>query len=199
MGSWVVVVLPGGGYGPLGAALRFPVLVLSAAGADSVVAVEYPPRRGGDEELLCPDLVSAVDSQIRSAVSGAQRITFVAKSLGTAALSRLDPRATAAAQVEAVWLTPLLMLAEVRAGIAARRSWRSLLVAGGSDPAHSPQRHEETRAALGCRSLVLVGANHALEVPGDPPASLDRLGLLTEAVTEFISGRHQPDQARSGA
>ena len=48
MTSWVVLVLPGGGYGPLGAALRIPVLALEGAGAEAVV-VSYPgaERRTG--------------------------------------------------------------------------------------------------------------------------------------------------------
>jgi hypothetical protein len=34
-------------------------------------------------------------------------------------------------------------------------------------------------------SLVLAGADHALEVPGDVRATLDRLRALTEAVIAF--------------
>ncbi len=185
--SWVVVVLPGGGYGAVGAVLRFPVLVLQAAGADATVVVEYPARSKPSEELLWPELVAAVDAQVRSAVSRAERVTFVAKSLGTAALARLDAQTVVGAQIDAVWLTPLLRSPEVQAGVVAKRAWRSLLVAGDADPYHDPVQHEATRVTLGCQSLVLPGADHFLEVSGDPAASVDCLRHLTEAVTGFVA------------
>ena len=47
--SWVALVVPGGGYGPLGAALRIPVLALEGAGAEAVV-VSYPARSADPDE-----------------------------------------------------------------------------------------------------------------------------------------------------
>lgn len=189
MALWVVVVLPGRNYGAIGAVLRFPILALQAAGANATVVVDYPPRSEPGEALLWPELISEVDAQVRGAASQAERVTFVAKSLGTAALAQLDVKAVGSARVDALWLTPLLGFHEVQAGVAAKLTWRSLLVAGEADPYHDPAQHEATRAALECESMILPGANHSLEVPGDPAASIDHLQELTGAVTRFITGQ----------
>jgi hypothetical protein len=56
MSRWVAIVLPGGGYGPLGAVLRFPILVLDAGGADTFV-VDYrqgDQQRSATLEEACP-------------------------------------------------------------------------------------------------------------------------------------------------
>lgn len=185
MASWVTVVLPGGGYGPLGAAIRLPVLALESAGADTV-AVEYAGSPfGGASEPEGSEFHRAVREQVAAAAAGARRVSFVAKSLGTLALAALDPDVVASAAVEAIWLTPLFGRPEVRDG-AVDRAWRSLLVAGGADGYHDERQHRAVAEAVGARSLVLAGADHRLEVRGDALATVDRLRLLTEAVIGFV-------------
>lgn len=187
MASYLAIVLPGGEYGAHGPALHLPRLALQEAGAEAVV-VKYPPLpwplpEGGE---WWDDLHRAVAGEVASIVTEARpdRVTFVAKSLGTMALAALATATTGAARVDAVWLTPLFGLEAVRSG-AISHGWPSLLVAGGADPAHDPAAHEQVRAALVAPSLVLAGADHALEVPGDVRATLDRLRALTEAVIAF--------------
>jgi hypothetical protein len=187
MASYLAIVLPGGEYGAQGPALHLPRLALQEAGAETVV-VKYPPLpwplpEGG---AWWDDFHRSVAGEIASIVSDARpdRVTFVAKSLGTMALAALDAATTGAARVDAVWLTPLFGLEAVRSG-AISHGWPSLVVAGGADAAHDPVAHEQVRAALVAPSLVLAGADHALEVPGDVRATLDRLRALTEAVIAF--------------
>lgn len=195
MASWVAVVLPGGGYGPLGAALRFPVLALEAAGARTVT-VDYPLSAVRDDHWLS-QLRASVDEQVRAGVAEAERVTFVAKSLGTAALAGLAPDAVGGAYVDAVWLTPLFGEAEVRAG-AVRHGWRSLLVAGAADGYHRPDLHDAVADALQAESLVLAGSNHALEVPGHPLATVEVMRQLTEAVVRFAGAAPRPQRSGWG-
>lgn len=184
MTSWVALVVPGGGYGPLGAALRIPVLALEGSGAEALV-VSYPARTADPDEPWWSELRDSVARQVASAVTQAQRVTFVAKSLGTKALASLDSEALAGKEVDAIWLTPLFGEPEVRSG-AIELGWRSLLVAGQADAYHEPDHHEAVRDALSAASVVLPGADHRLEVAGDALATVAGLRQLAEAVTEFV-------------
>jgi hypothetical protein len=186
MSRWVAIVLPGGGYGPLGAVLRFPILVLEAGGADTFV-VDYPQ---GDQQrsATLEELVQAASPQvartITAATAAAERVTFVAKSFGTAILAHLDSAVLSSSRTEAIWLTPLFGYAAVRSG-AIVHGWRSLLVAGDADDYHDPEAHQAVREALGADSLVLKDADHRLEIPGNPMATVDSLRDLVEAVARF--------------
>jgi hypothetical protein len=184
--SWTAVVLPGGGYGPVGAVLRLPVLALEGAGARTVV-VDYPSPGGARDARWWSAFGESVRSQVAVAVAsaGSGRVTFVAKSLGSVALAGLDRAVVGAAVVDAIWLTPLFGEPEVRCG-AIGLGWRSLLVAGGADTYHEPGYHDTVRRALGASSLVLGDADHSLEVPGDAVATADRFRQLAEAVTGFV-------------
>lgn len=183
---WVAIVLPGGGYGPIGAVLRLPILVLEARGADTVV-VDYP-QGDRQQRATLEELVQAASSQVARAVTAAaavaERVTFVAKSFGTGILADLDPAVLSHARIEAIWLTPLFGYAAVRSGAIAH-GWRSLLIAGDADDYHHPEAHEAVREALGADSLVLKDADHRLEIPGNPMATVDRLREVVEAVALF--------------
>lgn len=183
----LAIVLPGRGYGALGPALRLPRLAVEEAGAETVV-VEYP----GDTPLAqvpewWDDLHSSVASQVASFLSEAapERVTFLAKSLGSVALAALPGHVALPASVDAIWLTPIFGREPIRSGAIAH-AWRSLLVAGGADEFYEPEHHEAVAEALGASSLVLPGANHLLEVPGDVRATLEGFRSLTEAVMAFV-------------
>jgi pimeloyl-ACP methyl ester carboxylesterase len=182
----LTIVLPGAGYGPIGAAIRLPCLALEDAGAESV-AVAYPPLVPSRPPL--DEIIAHAADQVARILEehSPLRVTVVAKSLGTVVLAAADlslPTAT-----EAIWLTPLFGDETVRAQ-AEQRGLRSLLVAGSADSAHDAEGHERVRAALGAESLLIAGANHALEVPGDVRATLDGLRQLVDAVERFAASDH---------
>lgn len=183
MTEHLAIVLPGREYGYLGPALRLPRLVAEQAGA-RVVEVSYPAVAPGGS---WDGLYRAVADQVASAVSdtGAERVTFLAKSLGTVLLAALPPEIPLPGAVRAVWLTPIFGREPVREGAIAQ-GWPSLLVAGQADQFHEPSHHEAVAAALGAASVVLPGADHLLEVPGDVLATLRGWRLLTESVQGFI-------------
>jgi hypothetical protein len=82
----------------------------------------------------------------------------------------------------AVWLTPLLDQPSVIDGLArARRP--VLLVGGDADPTWQPA---SLPPGGQIETLELPGADHTLQVAGDPAASLGGLGRLTEAITRFV-------------
>jgi len=80
-----------------------------------------------------------------------------------------------------VWLTPLLNEPSVIDGLArARRP--ALLVGGGEDPTWRPGAVPSERD-IGL--VELPGADHVLEVPGNPVTSLAGLRQMTEAIMRF--------------
>ncbi len=182
----LVVVLPGQRYGVEGPALHIPILALEEMGAETVV-VEYPPRPPGANETEWEVAFrDSVATQVATLVDRAQptRVTFLAKSIGTVVLASLEVTSQMAAQVEAVWVTPIFGQEPVRAGAVAH-GWRSLLIAGGADPLHVPDHHETVREALAADSLVLPNADHSLEVPGDVLATVNGFRALAQAVLAF--------------
>ncbi|MBV9804415.1 MAG: hypothetical protein JO130_14540 [Solirubrobacterales bacterium] len=88
------------------------------------------------------------------------------------------------ARTEAIWLTPLFGYAAVRSGAIAC-GWRSLLIAGEGDDYHDFEAHEAVREALCADSLILKDADHRLEIPGNPMATVESLRDLVDAVTRF--------------
>lgn len=180
------LVLPGGNAGPNTAPLLIPSLALEEVGAH-VEVVEYPDLRptglGLEEAKTFNDLV------FRRVVEKVEAgrwdvIIFVAKSRGTLFLSTMGPLPTQAA-LQAIWVTPLLGFDYVRSGIV-EKGWRSLLVAGGADPYHDAQAHEEACRKLGASTLVVEGANHGLVVGGDVRSTVDGYAALAEASLQFV-------------
>lgn len=184
----VAVALPGGAPGWFGhgfLALQLPSLVLREVGA-RLVQVEWP------NDLLAardaPDFLDrlrghAADAVARLSLQPGDRLTVLAKSLGTMALPGLAgvelPPAT-----EVVWLTPVYRpgVAEAATGC----GWRSLFVVGGADPLHDADQHAAVLAATGAAEVVLERADHGLVVDGDPDATLAGARRLVDAVRAFV-------------
>lgn len=185
MTGHVAFVLPGRGYGPLGPAIRLPRLAVEQSGAQSV-DIRYRVLPDDDDPESWATLQRDVRDQIGLALTESEptRVTFIAKSLGTVLLAGLPALPSLPSSVRAVWLTPILGREPVRAGIVAK-SWPSLLVGGQADPFHEPGHHDAVAGAISAESLVLPGADHLLEVPGDVMATMAGFRLLTERVLAF--------------
>lgn len=178
----VAVVLPGRAYGPELPVLRLPALVFAAAGAE-VRTVTYPPLPAMDDADGWRQFDQQVAATVAEMVAGATRVTLIGKSLGTRAMALL-PEESAGPVTAAVWLTPILGSPAVAAGARAH-GWPSLFVYGTADPMHDPAAQAALRAALGAEECAIEGADHSLEIPGDPVASARALVALAEAVAGF--------------
>jgi hypothetical protein len=108
--------------------------------------------------------------------AGGARVLVIGKSLASLLAGMVSDR-----NLPAVWLTPLLTEPSVLDALA--RTRRPTLVAGGS--ADAVWRADAIPANPAIQALELPGADHALQVPGDPSASLDALRRLTVAVGEL--------------
>ena len=183
----VALVLPGRAYGIRQPVLRYPSLVLEQRGA-TVGVVDYPDLGTSDPQLPSgEDAWRRFDEQVtrtvRRLVEGAERVTVIAKSLGTRALAGLVPDVLPA-DTSAIWLTPLFGQPEVEEA-ATSRPWRSMFVFGTADFAHDPAAQARVTARTGGVEVAIDGGDHALEVPGDAVASAQAIVSLTDAVLRF--------------
>lgn len=109
---------------------------------------------------------------------GGARALVIGKSLASLLAAEISDRGLAAA-----WLTPLLTEETVTTGIS-RATQPTLLVGGTADPLW---RREAIPGNPVLEVLELRGLDHALQAPGDPRASLEALGQLSEAVARLAS------------
>jgi hypothetical protein len=100
----------------------------------------------------------------------------VGKSLGSLALPLVIERG-----LPAIWLTPLLNRPELVEALS-RVTSKTLLVGGTADDSWNG----DIAKASGQQVLELLGADHGLEIPGDPLASVGLLKEVVAAITLFV-------------
>lgn len=185
--SHLALVLPGSGYGPAGPALLIPRLAAEQRGVQTV-DVTYPEWRPGMDAARAVEFATIVGEQVREIVAQVRptRLTLLAKSLGCEVVARLDSSVVAeVSTVDVIWLTPVFALPAIRHG-AIGKGWPSLIVSGDADRWFDETATAEVLEALEASALVIAGADHSLEVPGDVMATLDGLRRVADAVLAFL-------------
>lgn len=186
------LVLPGLNYSCDLPLLYYSTRLLLDSGAD-VLRVEYAygEREGGRtppaserENRLFTDVTAAFEAAI--AQRAYARITLVGKSLGTLAMAHLVGTQARLAPAAAIWLTPILNNPAALTGIT-RWGGRSLFAIGTADPFYDAARLAEVTTATSGEGVVIDGADHGLEIPGDVLRSLDALMQIMQAVHRFVS------------
>jgi hypothetical protein len=186
------IVFPGLGYSSSMPVCYYPGLVLREMGAD-LLNVEYAYTRtnfsslSNEEQLrwLLADAQAAVEVGLRQ--RGYTRITLVGKSLGTLAVAALLENRADLPVSACIWLTPVLTSPLVRQKIAAGHpDMRSMLAIGSADSFYRPEWIAALQPGLTRPALILPSADHSLEVPGDPLASLHAMQRLVEEIISFL-------------
>ena len=111
-------------------------------------------------------------------LAGGGTVAVIGKSLGSAAA----PLA-AEHSLPAVWLTPLLVRPDVVSALE-RATAPALLIGSPDDPSWGDGTMPDNPAL---ELLELPGLDHSLQVSGDPRASLDALGRVSERVGAFLA------------
>jgi Alpha/beta hydrolase domain len=183
------IVLPGYRYSPEMAPLYYAGRILLEGGAD-LMRIEYTyyrtdfPKQPESEQdkWISGDVFAACEAAFSQRAY--EKITLIGKSMGTLAMAQLlvDPRFQRAT---CVWLTPLLTVERLSSRIEQIHP-RSLFIIGTADQFYKPDILERLEQSTGGRSLVLEGANHGLEIPGDIPRSLAALEQIVQALQEFL-------------
>ncbi len=165
------MILPGAAYPPTAPLLWFTREVFSAHGWTVVEIHDLYPGDGDPARWAAERLQAAREA------AGADRTAVVAKSLSTL----VAPYAVDE-ELPGVWLTPLLGTPEV--GDALRRSTVPTLVVGSADD----RTWDRAVAARLHRADVfqVTGADHALQIPGDPRRSLEILAEVADRVERFV-------------
>ena len=168
----VVVVLPGALYLPFAPLLWFAREVALARGW-SVLEVwdEYRDRSEDPWRWV----FERAEAALRHA--GDARTALATKSITSRAV-------TMAAEIglPGIWLTPLLRDDEIATGFE-QLSAPALLVGGTADESWDG----ELARGTGHEVLELEGANHAVQIEGDPLASVDALRRVVERMDAFVA------------
>ncbi len=112
-------------------------------------------------------------------------ITLIGKSIGTLAAAHLAATSPRLSGANCIWLTPIFHDEHLCSQIKLGRQ-RGLFVAGSADPLYDAAALADLAAAVPAQSLVIDGADHSLEIPGDPLASLHALTRVVQAVQDFL-------------
>jgi predicted alpha/beta-hydrolase family hydrolase len=112
------------------------------------------------------------------------RLVLVGKSIGTLALASLMASPTAANAIT-IWLTPLLgqpWLVEA----AMKTHSPALFVAGTADSTFDAAALKRIQDSRGAEAILVEGANHSLEIPGDPWQSIQKMGEIMQGLAGFL-------------
>lgn len=165
----VAVLLPGRSYSPHHPVLYYAWNVLRTKGW-SIEEVWWDAEDLVSEKALIERVTMTLDK------FADQVPLVVGKSLGSLALPLVTERGW-----PAIWLTPLLDIPELVDALQRVRS-KTLLVGGTVDDAWDGN----VAKASGQQVLELPGADHGLEIPGDPLASVEILKEIVVAMTFFV-------------
>jgi predicted alpha/beta-hydrolase family hydrolase len=113
------------------------------------------------------------------------RVVLIGKSLGTLAMGHLLTTADPLPNAGAVWLTPLLSNEPLRQQIQ-QYGGPSLFVIGTADPHFDPVVLEQMQVATVGEAVVVRNADHGMDIPGDPIASVRALERVVEALSRFL-------------
>jgi|SoiMethySBSTD1v2_1073268.scaffolds.fasta_scaffold371920_3 hypothetical protein len=173
------LVLPGRGYTPAAPLLAFASQALEQHGY-AVDQVWWDAR-------TCPDDDPGgwVRDQAVAALAARPDVpestVVVAKSLGTRAAPWVAQQG-----FDAIWLTPLLFVDDLVAGIAAHPG-RQLLVCGQADEAWDADVAAGLRRE-GCDVMEIPDADHGLCVPGDVVRSTEIHVEVARRTAAFLAG-----------
>lgn len=199
----VGVVFPGAAYGqerPLCALTRD---VLVAAGVETFLSDRSyaldPEVRGlvGEEREACIATDAGAFARAAFARAVGLPVLLAGKSLGTASMAHALLQVPDLAAAPSIWLTPLWKDAAIFNAIAAAGS-RAFVLIGTADP----QWDEALRADLDKRALrvakslpvivVVPGADHGMNVAGNPAATAAALTELKPALVQHVATAFLP-------
>jgi pimeloyl-ACP methyl ester carboxylesterase len=184
------VILPGYRYSVEMAPLYYAGRILLDHGAD-LLRIEYAYHRTNFSEQPESEQEKWISNDVFAACKRAlshrsyEKITLVGKSLGTVAMGHL--LADSLFQTATcIWATPLLTVEWLRARIEQIHP-RSLFIIGTADKFYKPDILKHLKLITNGHSVVIEGANHGLEIPGDISKSLTALNLMVQALQEFLN------------
>ena len=174
------VVVPGAMFGPAAGLLMYAAAVAERRGA----TVHRHSWTGQPTKPFEPDIEAWVCDEIRPLVDTVGgRPLLIGKSLGTNAATLAADR-----NLPAVWLTPILTVPWVAAGL--RRATAPFLVVGGTA---DTMWDGGMARRLSPYVLEVQDADHGMYVPGRLTNSIAVLGRVVTAIGEFFDAIGWPE------
>jgi hypothetical protein len=191
-GRTLGVLLPGLGYTCDMPVMYYAQNLLESLGAD-VFRMEY---RYGVTERFTQANESDQEDWIRDDVTNAYGIAseqgdyteviFVAKSIGTKALSLLlSSGKLDVAMTKSIWLTPLLGNPHVCKELMSVAGRSLVVISAGESALYSAQACK-LAPKLGSSWVVINRVDHGLDVTGDVAASIEALGVIVRSMRQFL-------------
>ena len=195
------IILPGLRYSAEMAPLYYAARILLDQGTD-ILRVEYAYYRtdfakrpeNEQDQWISSDVFAACDTGL--SYRAYEKVTLVGKSLGTVAMGHLlaDNRFQKAT---CIWQTPLLTIEWLCSRIEQVHP-HSLFIIGTADRFYKPDILKRLERVTKGSSLVIEGANHGLEIPGDIPKSIKALEQMVQVLQAFLmNGEKTPNTASS--
>lgn len=183
------IVFPGMSYSVDAPLLYFPTWMLADQGADVMLFERLYSATPGfsglpdgeQEQWILGDAAAACQAALSERPY--QRLILVGKSLGTVSMAHVAANETLP-HLRALWLTPILTREEVRTQIR-RLGSRSVFAIGTADRLYRKAWVDELRAA-GATSVIIDGAGHGLQIPGQWQRSLNALTQVLEAFQALL-------------
>lgn len=182
----LALLFPGYGYRASMPLLHYAERALLWRGADVLrleLAYDTDPAFGQAEPAARRARIRAdAERAAHAALARAdyRRIVLVGKSMGTLALADLVGGILSGHAPACAWLTPLLNDERLREAALEQRP-PSLFAIGTADPLHDARTLGDLVAATRGRAVVVEGADHSLDVPGDMAATLHALHEVMDA------------------
>jgi hypothetical protein len=183
------IILPGYRYPAEMPPLHYADQILLEQGADSL-HLDYTYFRTNfhkhpqseQDQWISSDVFAACNAVLSQ--HSYEKITLVGKSLGTIAMGHLlsDIRFQKAT---CIWITPILTVDWLCSRIEQVHP-RSLFIIGTADQFYQPDILKHLEHVTSGQSVVIEGAMHSLEIPGDIPKSLMVLDQIVQACQKFL-------------
>jgi predicted alpha/beta-hydrolase family hydrolase len=183
----LALILPGLRYSCDMPLLFYPARLMTQRGAavlqvlsDYTQAAYQSASKAEQARWLAEDAQAALKAGL--AAGDFQEVILIGKSIGSLALASL---VAGGVEAPSIWLTPLLrqpFLIEA----ARQQKGPALFIGSSSDPTFDLEQLQRIQATGKGESLVIAGADHSLEIPGDVFASLEILRQILERIQAFL-------------
>ena len=188
----LALVFPGLGYRATMPLLHYTQRALQWRGVDILrldLAYDLDPAfpsgdPSGRRRWIRDDAHSAYQAATRQ--GDYRKVVLIGKSLGTLALTAILERDEQGRAPACVWLTPLLNDASLVEAVRRRRP-ASLFVIGTADPLYDRSLVDELAARTGGESVIVEGADHSLEIPGDMAKTLQAMHAYLSALDGLLA------------
>lgn len=186
----LAVLMPGRRYSNAMPLMQYHARLLAELGAD-LLLVDYDYQHSSEfavaperEQMrwLQADTLAACRAGLDRGLY--ERVTLVGKSLGTMAMPYLFASAPELEQAQGIWLTPVLL--DMMMGLITAVKQPGLFVIGTVDRYYELAKVNALRSLPASEVLVVEGADHALEIPGDIRSSVPILGQVLATSAAFL-------------